>query len=310
MSAAGPGAPPPDVARHIGPWSAAGGGPHPTAPELATAMSSRDRGGAHTGGASSGNVSLVVGGGDPVAQRRRLLGAVGCHPGQGVAMQQIHGGAVAVVGVEDAGRGMLRHADAVGGVDALVTFTPGVALMVMVADCVPVLLHAPGVGVAAVHAGRGGVLAGVVGHAVGALATDPADVEALIGPAIGGCCYEVPPAMAAELERLLPTTARTTRWGTPSIDLPAAVRLQLQRAGVAQVFATGSCTRCDADRWFSHRADPGAGRQAAVVVRHDGVAGSGPPAAADAAADAGVGRLVLRRLPAPQRLTGSATVGS
>lgn len=282
------------AARLLGSWSAAGSGVEDT-PEvgLATAVSAR----------STGTVSLVVGEGDPLDARRGLLAAVGCDLDRGVAMQQVHGGSVAVVGETDAGRGMRRHADAIAGVDGLVTFVPGLALLVMVADCVPVLLHAPHVGVAAVHAGRGGVVAGVVERAVAALTDDPAAVEALIGPAIGGCCYEVPPEMAAEIDQLLPGTAGSTQWGSPSLDLPAAVRLQLARAGVARVFMTGSCTRCEASRWFSHRADPGAGRQAAVVVRHEGHV----PCVDGAAA---AGRLDLHPAPSPHHLTGSAGVAS
>lgn len=314
MTAAGPGvagpdrAPDDDVRAVRGSWAVAAGlrrrDGAPAEP-VRVAVSGR------AGPGSTGNVSLVVGGGAPRRSRRRLLAAVGCTPDQGVTMAQVHGGEVVVVGRDDAGRGMDDHGGAVPGVDGLVTFVPGVALVVMVADCVPVLLHAPSVGVAAVHAGRGGVVAGVVGRAVGLLAAGPPGgrpsaphgIEALVGPAIGGCCYEVPAAMAADVDRLAPGTAGTTRWGTPSLDLPSAVAGQLRAAGVRTVVRAGSCTRCDADRWFSHRADPGAGRQAAVVVRHAG------PATERVQAPS-VRPLVLTAVPAPQDLPGWAVRSS
>ena len=225
-----------------------------------------------------GNVSLVIGppadGTSPEAvlsQRRRLLRQIGCDLEDGVSMQQVHGGDVAVVHRSDRGRGMRVHAEAVAGADALVTFETGVALMVMVADCVPVLLADPGRGVAAVHAGRGGVVHEVIGAATSRLTRTPQNIRALIGPAIGGCCYEVPEAMVdmftAADAALGSATGRTT-WGTPSIDLPSAVTTQLRHAGVRHIDQVGGCTMCENGEWFSHRADPDKGRQAAVIAMH------------------------------------------
>jgi YfiH family protein len=217
------------------------------------------------------NLSLLVGDGDVRAARRAALRLIGAEPSQAVFMQQVHGGAVATVGAAHAGSGATDPAAAVPAVDALVTTAAGVALAVLVADCVPVVLVDPGHAVGVVHAGRGGVLADVVPSAVRALAGDASGVVALVGPAIGGCCYEVPAAMAAEVTGAHPAAAATTTWGTPSLDLRAAVVAQLQAAGVARVQQVGSCTRCTPDTWFSHRAAQAGvaphGRQAAVVVR-------------------------------------------
>ena len=127
----------------------------------------------------------------------------------------------------------------------------------LVADCVPVVAAShPGRAVGAVHAGRGGVVAGVVPAALARPGADDAgDVVALIGPAIGGCCYEVPADMAGSGRRQHRARGpATTTWGTPSLDLPAAVTAQLHAAGVARVERLGGCTRCHGDRWFSHRA--------------------------------------------------------
>ena len=226
---------------------------------------------------AAANLSLLVGdtAGTPAA-RAAALALVDAGLDDAVFMQQVHGGSVARVTAADRGRGAHTAASAVPGVDALVTADTDVALVVLAADCVPVVLVDPGAGIAAVHAGRGGVVTGVVPAAVAALAPqDPATVVALVGPAIGGCCYEVEAPLAAEVAGLVPAAAATTSWGTPSLDLPAAVTAQLHSAGVARVERVGACTRCSGDTWFSHRATTAeaapAGRQAGIVVR------TGPP---------------------------------
>jgi polyphenol oxidase len=179
-------------------------------------------------------------------------------------MHQVHGAAVGVVTAATPTGAELR------GVDALVTAEPDRALAVQVADCVPILLASAG-GVGAVHAGRRGVAADVVGAAVGALGELAGPVDALravIGPAIGGCCYEVPEAMHDEIVADHPAAAATTTWGTPALDLPAAVAARLRQLGVARVHRAAGCTACEPG-WFSHRRDPEAGRQLGVVVRRE-----------------------------------------
>lgn len=231
-----------------------------------------------------GNLSLVAGDGDVAAERRAALRALGADPDRAVFMQQVHGGAVAAVDDEHAGRGLDDYGDAVADVDGLVTTCVDLPLVVLAADCVPVVLVHPGRGVGAVHAGRGGVAAQAVAAAVERLAPQRADsVVALIGPAIGGCCYEVPQAMADELTAHWPEAKATTTWGTPALDLPAAVEAQLRSIGVARIERGGPCTRCNADVLFSHRAatagDAPHGRQAGIVVR---TGGNGPGAPAEA----------------------------
>lgn len=229
------------------------------------------------------NLSLLVGDGDVAAARRTALAQVGADERSAVFMQQVHGGGVAAVTADDAGRGTTDHATAVAGVDAMVTTRADLALVVLVADCVPVVLVAPQHGVGVVHAGRGGVMADVAAAAVGRLNPPaPEQVVAVIGPAIGGCCYEVPPALADEVAGAVPAARATTTWGTPSLDLPAAVEGQLRAAGVRQVRRVGGCTRCNADRYFSHRAATAGvaapGRQAAIVVRAAAAEGRDAPA--------------------------------
>lgn len=175
-------------------------------------------------------------------------------------MDQVHGAAVAAID-KDTPAGVQ-----VPGVDGLVTDQPGRALVVQSADCVPVLLRAGQV-VGAVHAGRKGIVAGVIGATIDRIRsmTDES-IQAAIGPAIGGCCYEVPADLREQVATLAPGAASETTWGTPSLDLPAAVRDQLSGAGVEIRAEIAACTRHD-DGWFSHRRDPAAGRQLSLVVR-------------------------------------------
>lgn len=198
------------------------------------------------------------------ADRIEALERMGLQPGQLHLMRQVHGAKVGVV-APSAPPGL-----ELDGVDALVTAVTDRPLAVQVADCLPVLLAGPRAA-AVVHAGRKGVAADVTGAAVRRLADLGQPVEglrAVIGPAIGGCCYEVPEAMRDELGARHPAAVAETTWGTPSLDLPAAVDARLRALGVAEVARFGGCTRCDPDeRWFSHRGDPGAGRQLGVVVR-------------------------------------------
>ena len=197
---------------------------------------------------------------DVAANRDRLARELGVPGDRLVWMRQVHGAGVAVVdGPVD---GPLPDTD------ALVTRTPGLVLGVLVADCVPVLLadHAAGV-VGAVHAGREGVRQGVVPATLAAMArlgSRPADVTALLGPAVCGACYEVPRAMQAEVARVAPAAAVRTRKGTPGLDLRAGLAEVLRGAGVGQVVHDPRCTV--EDRFlFSHRRDGVTGRQAGVV---------------------------------------------
>ena len=235
-------------------------------------------------GGDPANLSLVVGDGDVIASRSWALGLVGAAPEQAVFMQQVHADTVTVVGVTDAGRGFAHADGAVPQTDALVTAAEDVALAVLVADCVPVVLVKPGRAVGVVHAGRRGVEAEILARAVSVI--DPegdGGLVGVVGPAIGGCCYEVPQDMAAAVTARWPSGAATTTWGTPAVDLRAVVTAQLGEAGVTQVRHVGSCTSCDDDRWFSHRSAVAGrtapGRQAALVMRASAAApavASGP----------------------------------
>ena len=202
-------------------------------------------------------------GDDPAAVRAnqsRLADQIGLPPERLVWMRMVHGAGVTVVDAP--------QAEPVPGTDGLVTAQPDLALVVDVADCVPVLLaddHAGVVG--AVHAGRPGAAAGVVPAAVAAMVRLGARVDridALLGPAICGACYEVPPAMQADVESALPGSACRTRQGTAGLDLRAGISRQLADAGVPTIAVDPACTYED-PRFYSYRAERVTGRFAGLV---------------------------------------------
>lgn len=140
------------------------------------------------------------------------------------------------------------------------------AVAVQTADCLPVVMSADhGRVVAAVHAGRRGLLGGILACAVGEIrARVDGPIDAMIGPAICGRCYEVPPEMAERSNAVMPGICARTSWGTPSLDLPGAAARSLADLGV-RVVVDGRCTLED-PRLFSYRAEPACGRQALIIV--------------------------------------------
>ncbi|HZP30122.1 MAG TPA: polyphenol oxidase family protein [Acidimicrobiia bacterium] len=151
--------------------------------------------------------------------------------------------------------------------DAALTTDVGVPLVVLTADCAPIVLATDGA-VAVVHSGWQGLLAGVVERAVQALrdvASSPR-VIAWVGPCIHPARYEFG---RADLDRLVAELGTAvegvTDWGTPALDLPGGVRAALVRAGVDDVHDVDVCTAASTDH-FSHRRDAETGRQALVAV--------------------------------------------
>jgi polyphenol oxidase len=212
------------------------------------------------------NLALHVGD-DPaaVAENRALAAAAIGVPAARLAFaEQVHGNAVALLDAPP---------ETPPVVDAMVTTTHGLALVVMVADCVPVLLADAEAGVVAVaHAGRKGVELGVVAAAVRAMVTCGADVEQVavcLGPSIGGCCYEVPADMQAAVEAAAPGAACRTSRGTPGLDLRAGLQAQLTALGVTRIGRVGGCTAQTADL-FSYRRDAITGRFAGLIWRDAG----------------------------------------
>ncbi|HEY3114516.1 MAG TPA: polyphenol oxidase family protein [Gemmatimonadaceae bacterium] len=172
-----------------------------------------------------------------------------------VSIRQVHGDRVVVhTGGWD---GWLRAGEA----DGHIASERGTALAVGIADCVPVFVAHPSGIVALLHSGWRGTAAGITSKAIDMFERYeyPASELAIhLGPAICGRCYEV----SAEVREQL-TGNPTTRPG--NVDLRSLIAEQASAAGVARVSVSSSCTRCDNDRFYSHRAGD-AGRQIAVIA--------------------------------------------
>ncbi|MEA2277484.1 MAG: purine-nucleoside/S-methyl-5-thioadenosine phosphorylase / adenosine deaminase [Solirubrobacteraceae bacterium] len=207
-----------------------------------TALFTSRRGGVSEGLYTSLNLGLLTDDdADHVRVNRRRVSALagGRRLAQG---RQVHGARVVV------------DAEEMQDADGQATTRDDVAAIVLVADCLPVALVAPGA-VAMVHAGWRGLAAGAL--EAGVEAVGPGPVVAAIGPGIGPCCYEV----GNDVRSVFGTSGRT-------LDLKAIARDRLRAAGVQEIHDCDLCTSCDPERFFSHRRDRGVtGRQAGVAWR-------------------------------------------
>jgi hypothetical protein len=188
--------------------------------------------------------------------RARLAGALSLDPARVAMGWQVHGAGLREWDAPPDGAGFESPAD-LPRVDAHLTRLPDVALLVLVADCLPLAL-ASEEAVAMVHCGWRGLAAGIVERAAAAFREPP---DAAIGPGIGPCCYEVGEDVLREFEDDHAAHGRM-------LDLRAIVRRRLRRAGVRRIQSVGLCTSCNAGKFFSHRRDGGVtGRQAGLVWR-------------------------------------------
>ncbi len=147
--------------------------------------------------------------------------------------------------------------------DALITTLPGIALAVMVADCIPLLLSSSTV-VGAVHVGRRGLMNSVAIKALEAMRKLGAgQIHAQLGASICGRCYEVPQELADEVSAKHPAATSLTNNLTPALDLPRALIADLVAHGVTYE-ASPMCTLED-DEYFSYRRHNITGRNAGVV---------------------------------------------
>jgi polyphenol oxidase len=218
-------------------------------------------GGVSEGRCASLNVSYSVGDvTDNVDENlRRVAATLGTSRDDLFAAYQVHGRAITVVE---------PHTEPRPRCDVLVTKSPDKTLMLRFADCTPVLLADPKrQAVAAVHAGWRGSAVRAAGAAVEALrevfGSRSSDIVAGIGPAIGPCCYTVGQDVCEAF------SDRPQLFSDGKLDLWEANRQALIEAGVAaeNIEVAGVCTRCESDRFFSHRANAGqpAGRFAALI---------------------------------------------
>jgi len=172
-----------------------------------------------------------------------------------VSLRQVHGTRVIVH--TGGWEGWLRSVEADGHIAA----EKGTALTVGIADCVPVFIAHPSGVVALLHSGWKGTAARITSAAIEALARyghAPDELAIHLGPSICGRCYEVGAEVRAEL-----TGQPSTRPG--HVDLRALIAEHATELGVQKIAVSSSCTRCDNDRFFSHRAGD-SGRQIAVIA--------------------------------------------
>ena len=216
---------------------------------------------------SAGNLGLHVGDEAAAVYRRRALleSAMSVPSGSLRFMTQVHSAEAAFAPASGPGGAAARTGVTA---DALISADGDVPLAVMVADCLPVVLLgelADGGAVTAVaHAGRRGLLDGVLSNTVSKLRGSGAEgLQAWIGPSICGDCYEVPEQMQAEAVARIPQLASRTTWGTPALDLAAGAEAELAGLRV-DVHRVGGCTR-EEGRLYSYRRDQHAGRFVGLV---------------------------------------------
>ena len=206
---------------------------------------------------------------------KRICEALGINTDDIVCSNQVHGTHIRVVTRDDCGKLFKPNTHQA---DGLITQTPGVALMVFVADCVPVLLYDPVKKVAgAVHAGWRGTAANISGIAIDKMKNEfgcsPSNIKAAIGPCISKCCYETDSDVADALLKTLESKAErclTKKGNKYFVDLKEANRLIMENAGLKDIIISDECTSCLYKKYWSHRKTKGQrGSQAAVIVVRD-----------------------------------------
>ena len=217
---------------------------------------------------------------DAWEMRKIWADAIGVDAESIVTAGQVHGTEILRVTAGDAGKGSrdgLRH---LGIGDGMITDAPGVTLLTLHADCQPILLVDPDrPAVAAVHAGWRGTVANIAGEAVRAMresyGSRPERLLAYLGPALNACCHETGPEVTSEWRELAtslaidPEPAVTRPSVREHFNVPEANRRLLLAAGLSDdhIDVSPECTRCDTDRWFSHRGHgPDAGREGAFIA--------------------------------------------
>ena len=188
------------------------------------------------------------------AQRDFLLRSLGVEPANLVLVRQVHGSNVRVVCGKD--RGMV-----IEDCDGLITNEQNIMLGIFTADCMPVLMVSKDKSVkAAVHAGWKGLAAGILQNALKAFkekfGVEAENISAYIGPHIGECCYEV----GDELRKFFAEEINKGRLNLSK----AAVRI-LEKEGVKEIYASGLCSFCRQDLFFSYRKDKTEKRMITVV---------------------------------------------
>ena len=209
-----------------------------------------------------------------VLENYEILGnALGFDPRKSVHTKQTHTDVVRVADESLWGAGL--YAPELADCDALITNTPGTALVVFTADCTPVLLYDPVTGaVGAVHAGWRGTAANIVDKTVAAMTAHfgclPENIRAAIGPNIGKCCFETDRDVPDAISALLGAESApyiTQKGDKFFVDLKGVNACLLEKAGVSSVDISDHCTACDPDLYWSHRrVGSNRGSQGAIIL--------------------------------------------
>lgn len=224
-------------------------------------------GGVSTGYFSSMNFSQSKGDEPACVEEnfRRMAHALGTKPERMVLSWQTHTVHIRQVTEEDAGKGIVRERD-YKDIDGLITNVPGLTLVTLYADCVPLYLVDPvkkAIGLS--HSGWRGTVNRMGQKTIEAMTeafgTDPADLIVCIGPSICKDCFEVGEEVAEEFAR-----AFDKKWhgelfspngkpGKYQLDLWRANEIVFEEAGVKKenIHTTNICTMCNSDYLFSHR---------------------------------------------------------
>lgn len=246
-------------------------------PELYHAVTTR-KGGASAAPFAGLNLGTQVGDSDEAIQANyaSLSRALDVDLQQVITSHQVHGAEIACVNALPPRSVPFPFGHALVGYDGFITATPGIPLMIRVADCVPVILYDPDkktVGV--IHAGWRGTAAGIVKKAAGLMVEkygcQGSSLLAGIGPSIGPCCYEVGSDVAESFRRALPDCRRVLMLEGEqryALDLQEANRKELIEAGLApgHIEMSWLCTACNLDLFFSHRGEQGKTGRFALIA--------------------------------------------
>jgi len=201
-----------------------------------------------------------------LSNRKLLSSALGFKLEGLTVAKQVHGNKVALVTDKMRGKGSIDHSSALDDTDAMITNTPGIMLMIQVADCVPLLFFdAKRKVIAVAHAGWRGTVLSIAKHTVESMVkrfrSDPRDIYVGIGPSIGPCCYEVGHEVIKEVEKNLKNAKDLikVKYGSAYFDLWEANKRQLIDSGIplSNIEVSGICTNCNSNTFFSSRAGKG-----------------------------------------------------
>ena len=206
--------------------------------------------------------------GSVLKNRQRFADALGIPLSSFTFAEQIHSGNVTVVTEAMRGRGSADQKAAIQATDAMLTDIPGICLVILISDCVPMLFFDPvknAIGVA--HAGWKGTLAYIASKTVSAMedafGSSPQDIIVGLGPSIGPCCYEVGPEVIVQIKSRLPAGENYIENESPEgkgyLDLWKANVSQLVEAGIARenIEVAMQCTCHNPDLFFSFRYQQG-----------------------------------------------------